>query len=156
MTVGSRIAKCRKDKNISQEQLAEMMNVSRQTVSKWETGGAQPDTYNIIQLGEILGTSVEYLACGGDSAEKVVTQSKNSCSTTIEDNICEQEKERLDKRKFWGFVLLMLGTICLVRFFNPDAAYIEFSSATWWIKLLEGLILTIPCLFGIKMLVDKR
>ena len=74
MTVGQYIAKCRKNKGMSQEKLAEMLDVSRQTVSKWETGAALPDTYNMIQLGKILGVGVEYFATGGEEAEKVESQ----------------------------------------------------------------------------------
>ena len=62
MTVGQRIAKCRKNKNISQEQLAEMLEVSRQTVSKWETDVTAPDTGNMIWLSKIFEVSVEYIA----------------------------------------------------------------------------------------------
>ncbi|MBR2731020.1 MAG: helix-turn-helix transcriptional regulator, partial [Clostridia bacterium] len=42
MTIGERIAQFRKDAGLSQEQLAERLGVSRQSVSKWETGGVTP------------------------------------------------------------------------------------------------------------------
>ena len=64
MTIGERIAKCRKDKNLTQEYVAEKLNVSRQAVSKWENDLSSPDTYNLIALSKLFGTTVEYLACG--------------------------------------------------------------------------------------------
>ena len=77
MTIGERIAKCRKEKNLSQEYIAELLDVSRQAVSKWETNQTEPDTGNLIQLARVFGVSVEYLANGEEAPPKVVYVEKN-------------------------------------------------------------------------------
>lgn len=64
MTIGNRITNARKEKGLTQEYLAEQLQVSRQAVSKWETGQSSPDTKNLIALSQLLGVSVEYLAIG--------------------------------------------------------------------------------------------
>ena len=64
MSIGERIAQLRKEAGLSQLQLAELMEVSRQAVSKWETGQMIPDTQKLIHLAEVLDTDVEYLATG--------------------------------------------------------------------------------------------
>ena len=64
MSIGERIVQLRKQRNISQGQLAKMMDVSRQAVSKWENDLSSPDTVRLIQLAEALDTEVEYLATG--------------------------------------------------------------------------------------------
>ena len=64
MNLGERIISLRKERSISQTELARRLNVSRQAVSKWEQGTSSPDTDRLIQLAEILGTEVEYLATG--------------------------------------------------------------------------------------------
>lgn len=64
MTIGERIASLRKLKKLSQGELAEALDVSRQAVSKWENGQNTPDTTNLIRLSELLDTEVEYLATG--------------------------------------------------------------------------------------------
>ena len=64
MSVGERITELRKEKNISQVQLAQMLEVSRQAVSKWENDQTSPDTLRLIKLAEVLDTEVEYLATG--------------------------------------------------------------------------------------------
>ena len=64
MNIGERITALRKEEDISQTELAKRLNVSRQAVSKWEQGVSSPDTAKLIQLAEILGTEVEYLATG--------------------------------------------------------------------------------------------
>lgn len=64
MSIGERISRLRKERNISQVQLAKALDVSRQAVSKWENDQAAPDTVKLIQLAEVLDTEVEYLATG--------------------------------------------------------------------------------------------
>ena len=50
---GERLAKYRKKANMSQEELADKLNVSRQAVSKWERGESSPDTDNLIALASL-------------------------------------------------------------------------------------------------------
>ena len=64
MNIGERITQLRKEKDISQAELAKRLEVSRQAVSKWEQGASSPDTNKLIQLAKILDTEVEYLATG--------------------------------------------------------------------------------------------
>lgn len=64
MSIGDRIIALRKEKALSQGQLAEIVGVSRQAVSKWESGQNSPDTIKLIHLADILDTDVEYLATG--------------------------------------------------------------------------------------------
>ena len=97
MTIGERIAKCRKEKNLSQEYIAELLDVSRQAVSKWETNQTEPDTSNLIELARIFGVSVEYLANGEEAPPKVVYVEKN-----------------LPIFKIIGIVLIALGGLSLI------------------------------------------
>ena len=64
MSIGERIMELRKERNISQVDLAKLLTVSRQAVSKWENDQAAPDTLKLIRLAEVLDTDVEYLATG--------------------------------------------------------------------------------------------
>ncbi len=64
MSIGERITDLRKEKMLSQGQLADQLGVSRQAVSKWENDQTSPDTLNLIKLCDILDTEVEYLATG--------------------------------------------------------------------------------------------
>jgi transcriptional regulator with XRE-family HTH domain len=61
MKLEEKIFILRKQKGMSQEQLAEKMGVSRQSVSKWELGESAPDLANIVGLSEIFGVSTDYL-----------------------------------------------------------------------------------------------
>ena len=68
MSLGEKISDLRKKNGISQEKLAELLGISRQAVTKWESGKGNPDTENLIRLSEIFGVSLDELC--GKEAEK--------------------------------------------------------------------------------------
>ena len=61
MTLSEKICYCRKKAGLSQEVLASRLGVSRQAVSKWETGAADPSTANLLALAKLYGVSPEEL-----------------------------------------------------------------------------------------------
>ncbi len=64
MAIGNRLYNLRKEKNISQEELANALDVSRQTISKWETGESTPDFNKICPLCEYFGITSDELLSG--------------------------------------------------------------------------------------------
>lgn len=70
MTIGERLLKLRKEKNISQEELANVLDVSRQTVSKWETDQTTPDFDKIIPLCEYFGITSDELLTGNQNIKE--------------------------------------------------------------------------------------
>ncbi len=68
--IGKYIAKCRKKVNLTQEQLAELMNVSAKSISKWECGTCLPDISKMQDLCYFLKTNLFNLLNGGDSEFK--------------------------------------------------------------------------------------
>ena len=62
--IGTFIAKCRKEKKLTQMQLAEKLNITDRAVSKWETGKSMPDSSIMLELCEILGITVNELLSG--------------------------------------------------------------------------------------------
>ena len=125
MNIGERIMALRKEKNISQSELAKRLNVSRQAVSKWEQGVSSPDTERLIQLAEILGTEVEYLATGTHPEPGSVVLNIVETVERVEEKIVVKEVIRHVRRKpvkknpidYWivggaGFLLgLLVGLI---------------------------------------------
>lgn len=67
MSIGERIAHLRKERNLSQGQLAELLGITRQAVSKWENDIAIPDALKMIHLADLLDTDIEYLSTGRQS-----------------------------------------------------------------------------------------
>lgn len=69
MKLDEKLVHLRKEKGLTQLELAEAMNVSRQAVSKWEAGGTLPSTENLRSLSELYGVSVDYLLNEGEEME---------------------------------------------------------------------------------------
>lgn len=75
MTIGEKILNLRKARGWSQEELAEHIGVTRQAVSRWESGAAKPDTDKVIAICDLFGVSADYLIrdYAGGSSEPVQT-----------------------------------------------------------------------------------
>ncbi len=61
MKLSEKIIKLRKNNGMSQEDLADRLQISRQSISRWENGSAKPDADNILQLSKLFGVSTDYL-----------------------------------------------------------------------------------------------
>ena len=73
MTIGKRIAALRREKNLKQDDLAQMLEVSPQAVSKWENDQTCPDINLLPKLAKILGVSVDELLSDKQELQPVVT-----------------------------------------------------------------------------------
>jgi len=83
-----RIAAVRKIKGLTQEQLGELLGVSRQAVSKWESGQAVPDALTITKLCIELNVSADYVLLGREPEESVQEQIKATESAYQMPNVC--------------------------------------------------------------------
>lgn len=85
MNLGEKLFELRKEKNLSQEEVADKLNVTRQTISKWETNQSTPDFDKIIPICELFEISTEELLTGNNKEEKR-NQEQNQ--------VTEKEKEK--------------------------------------------------------------
>lgn len=102
MVMHEKLVQLRKEKGLTQIELAEAVNVSRQAVSKWESGGALPSTENLIFLSKLYGVTIDYLV--NDESEKpVLTETK-------EVEVSESGK----KNRKWIAILVCVLTAIIV------------------------------------------
>ncbi len=106
--IGKFITQKRKEKNMTQEQLAERIGVSNKTVSKWERGTCMPDYGTVERLCRALGITIDELMRGG---EKSILPNDNSAILEL-----LQKRERLKQKKIRmiGYVLMTAGAAKLV------------------------------------------
>lgn len=84
MTIGDRLLKLRKEKNLSQEELANELDVSRQSISKWETNQSTPDFDKIVAICTYFGITTDELLTGNkDIVEAKETNIKNNFARNI-------------------------------------------------------------------------
>ena len=110
MTLGEKIAKQRKELNYTQEQLADILGVSRQSISKWESDIAYPETEKLIELGKIFDCSMDYLL-KEDVMEKDGAQ--NSILSEISKKAIIQENKEKTK-KILKIVGIILGVVLAI------------------------------------------
>lgn len=110
MTLGEKIAKQRKELNYTQEQLADILGVSRQSISKWESDIAYPETEKLIELGKIFDCSMDYLL-KEDVMEKGGAQ--DSILSEISKKAITQENKEKTK-KILKIVGIILGVVLAI------------------------------------------
>ena len=113
MDIGNRINQLRKLAGMTQEQLAEKLNVSRQTVSKWEAGTTLPDLESIIKIVKIFHVSLDDLLLEGDNSSADDTE-----KITLQDLI----KINNHNRKM---ILLLVSGLILIMVAFLNYAYIR-------------------------------
>lgn len=74
--IGKNIKRFRQDANMTQDELAERLNVTRQAISSWECDKTQPDIDTLKKIADILQVSVESLIYGKKSSTQVITNTK--------------------------------------------------------------------------------
>lgn len=130
--IGNKIAKARKDKNMSQAQLAGLLFISPQAVGKWERGEAIPDIVTVNKLAEILGVDLNYFSENFSSADSetaikaTVDNNKDQIGQTEQEvaNLTDPREERQLLTNFSGSDLSksdFAGVIAHQRKFNGSA-----------------------------------
>lgn len=125
--IGKFISKCRKEKSITQSELAEKLGVTDRSISNWENGKNMPDLSLFKPLCEILNITINELLSG----EKI---KEDNYQEKLEENIINtinySNKKLEQKNKIIGLILLLFGilitTLGLIAF-NPDSHACSFS-----------------------------
>lgn len=106
MTLGEKIAKQRKELNYTQEQLAEVLGVSRQSVSKWEANIAYPETDKLIKMGKLFDCTMDYLLNEDIGEKQSVTHGRTE---TVWSRLKKHFHERKSEKTVFGMPLYHIG-----------------------------------------------
>ena len=113
--IGEFLKELRKEKGLTQEQLAEQFNVSRRSVSRWETGKNMPDISLLVEIAEFYDTSIPEIINGERKSEKMNEEVKEVAETMS--NYAGAEKESILKN-IRG--LSLIGLLALMVYFLLD------------------------------------
>ena len=125
MNIGERIKKCRQEAGWSQEKVAEQLGVSRQSVTKWESGQSMPSTSNLFQLAKLVGTTVDFLT---KEEQPPVPQKERVIIKTVyvEKKPEEKPEEKPDPK--WVGTLKWVSMGCfIVAFFTLIAWFMSYT-----------------------------
>ncbi len=95
-TLGTRLLELRKQKGLTQEQLAEKLNVTNQSVSKWEKDINAPDITLLVALADLFETSVDYLLGRGERKPQVTTSAKSIDQLVFRIRILSANKDKVN------------------------------------------------------------
>ena len=96
--LSEKLYKLRKNSGLSQEKLAEQLDVSRQAISKWESGTAVPESEKLIAISNYFGVSIDYLL--KDEVEDAVK---------VTDNDIEEKTKMIP-----GFIICITGIVSMI------------------------------------------
>ena len=160
--IGRFIAGCRKECNLTQEQVAEKLGVSNKTVSRWENGNGLPDVSLLQPLCEVLNISVNELLLGEkipeDNYRKKVEESTlrilEECRFSMEDGRYFNNVERTVDLGFFGVVSIVFIVLKLTG--TITWSWLWVLSPLWIGLLLYAIIIAIVLLAVKKKILKKR
>ena len=131
MELGNRIKELRKNININQDELAEKLFVSRQTISNWENDKSYPDIQSVLLLSEIFNVSVDQLLKGDvEKMERIIT-----------------EQTETDIKKMNTYGMGMLITIIAILISTPILAF----TIGFWFFIPFGFLFVALMYFSTKV-----
>lgn len=132
MKIGAFLKKLRKEKNLTQEQLAEQFNVSGRTVSRWETGINMPDISILVNLAEFYNVSIPEIIDGERKSEKMNEEVKETVLKLSD--YAETINQKIKIKLFCLTIAALLGMIAFLvietlGLNTPDSLYEYIASA---------------------------
>ena len=139
--IGKFIAECRRNKKLTQAELAEKLNITDRAISKWETGKGMPDSGIMLDLCNELGISVNELLSG----EVIKMDNYNK---KAEENLVEmkKQKEEADRRLLTMEIVIGILSITILLSLTFVASFIEMED---WIRIVFIIAGFIPCIIGV-------
>lgn len=117
-TMGQRIAARRKLLNLSQEALAEQLDISRQAISKWESDGAIPEIDKLIALSKLYNVSVGWLL-GVEELESSAADTLSEAQLKLVEELVKQQKsEPSGKRLLYSLTVVLAGLLAIILIFT--------------------------------------
>lgn len=136
--IGSFLRDLRKEKNLTQEQLADVFNVSARTVSRWETGSNMPDISILVEIADYYDLDVREILNGERS------NALPAGSSSIKDiaEYADKDKEKLAVKTRLYAIAGIIGIItylCLRAFGNPDSIIINLIASLSLVAVYAAL-----------------
>ena len=147
LKIGKFIAECRKQKQLTQLQLADKLGITDKAISKWERGIAMPDTSIMLELCDILCISVNELLNG----ERINMENSNEKNEQL---LLDMAKELETKNKtiwssMWAIMIVsmnaLIAGIFIAAFLIPEGI--------WQLVIILGIciVFLIPCFYALKL-----
>ena len=119
MSLGNKLAEARRARNLTQEQLAEKLEVTRQAVSRWESDAAYPETDKIMRMAQILEVSCDYLLQDG------VDEKGNPVKSPVTRLLAQAQGKRVKLTFYEPDGMPVIHDWCVIQDFDGNWARVE-------------------------------
>ena len=139
--IGSFLQKLRKEKGITQEQLAEQLGVARRTVSRWETGSNMPDLDVLVELSDFYAVDLREILNGERKSEHMNEELKETVLQVAD--YSSEERARLVRWMHWLFIAGFAGFVVflVIYFMGMDNAPVYGTIAGLGLGIAFGMII---------------
>ena len=145
--IGKYLQELRKERGLTQEQLAEHVGVARRTISRWETGSNMPDLDILIELSDFYDVDLRELLSGERRSEQMDKEMKDTVLQVAD--YSNEEKARLLRRMHWlfiaglaGFVVFLIITVAGLDKTSPYEGIGSFGLGIAFGMVILGVIFT--------------
>ena len=147
LKTGKFITECRKQKHLTQAQLAEKLFITDKAVSKWERGIAMPDSSIMLELCDILGISVNELL----SAERVDTENDRQKNEHLLLNMAKELEQK--NKTIWTsmWVIMAVSLVSLIAGIFISAFLVPEGVGQLILILGICVVFLIPCFYALKL-----
>lgn len=150
--IGKFIAKLRKEKNMTQEQLAEIMGVTDKSISRWENGKTMPDISILGLLANELDCSIQELLNGRKMTQEELMDLRKTINHLIE---YESNQQIKNDKKFNKYN--MIGCITLIlALFHSAFGYLDYIFSPNVVEFIQGLLFSISICANMISLYNRK
>ena len=151
--IGSKIKNARLEKKLTQEQVAELLGVSRQTISNWENAKSYPDIISVIKMSECYDVSLDYLLKGEQKMDSYYDYLEEST------NVVKSNIKRNKMITILSYLLIWAIAMIAFWFFKDDSSAMGYSLLYLWVILpvttfFVSVIIGINDFWGMYMLAE--
>ncbi len=150
---GEFLKRLRKDKGLTQEQLAEQFYVSSRTVSRWETGSNMPDVDMLIELADFYDVDIREIIDGERKSENMDNETKDTLKKVAE--YAAEEQKKMNSKLLYVALGASIGLLICTKLFMEETKGLLYgivpesvcSDIMWFVTAADVIIATLVCLY---------
>ncbi len=137
MKIGSFLKELRKENELTQEQLAEKLNVSNRSVSRWETGSTLPDISIIIELSEFYDVDIKEIIDGERKSEYMNEETKEMMDKVVDYTTADKEMIITKTQKYSATAGITLIAGIILAVFDFSNKYYQITEVLFGVALID-------------------
>ncbi|MEE0874850.1 MAG: helix-turn-helix domain-containing protein [Ruminococcus sp.] len=152
--IGSFLRELRTEKSLTQEQLAEKLNVSSRTVSRWENGNNMPDLSIIVELADFYDVDIRELLNGERKSEKMNEDLKETLEAVAQYSAAEKKKLTKELTTYTAGSAVFFGLLAIITILNLTSVHGAFQVFAIFLAIM-GLVYSVTSVVKLRQLTGK-